>query len=89
MNRPAHRRQAMVTEETAPPGAGPLAGGRVADAGLADRADLVCSPLEQLRLDRPAALVVNNVSMHECRDIDLGLWTTAAAPFRRALRSPS
>ncbi|HKO85883.1 MAG TPA: class I SAM-dependent methyltransferase, partial [Actinomycetota bacterium] len=48
-----------------------LARGRVADAGLADRVDLVCSPLEQLRLDRPAALVVNNISTHECRDIDL------------------
>jgi hypothetical protein len=22
-------------------------------------------------VDRPAALVVNNISMHECRDIDL------------------
>jgi SAM-dependent methyltransferase len=48
-----------------------LARGRVAEAGLADRVDLVCSPLEQLRPDRPAALVVNNISMHECRDIDM------------------
>jgi hypothetical protein len=44
---------------------------RVADAGLADRVELHCSPLEELRLDRPAALVVNNISMHECHDIDL------------------
>jgi SAM-dependent methyltransferase len=44
---------------------------RVADAGLADRVGLVCSPLEELRLDQPATLVVNNISMHECRDIDL------------------
>ena len=43
----------------------------VAEAGLADRVELVCSPLEQLRVDRPAALVVNSISMHECRDIDL------------------
>jgi SAM-dependent methyltransferase len=43
---------------------------RVADAGLADRVELVCSPLEELALDRPAALVINNISMHECRDID-------------------
>jgi SAM-dependent methyltransferase len=47
-----------------------LARGRVAEAGLADRVELVCSPLERFRLDRPAALVVNNISMHECRDID-------------------
>jgi len=43
----------------------------VADSGLADRVTLVCSPLEELRLEAPAALVVNNISMHECRDIDL------------------
>jgi SAM-dependent methyltransferase len=45
--------------------------GRVAEAGLADRVELHCSPLEQLRVDRPAALIVNNISMHECRDIDV------------------
>jgi hypothetical protein len=27
--------------------------------------------VEQLGVDEPAALVVNNISMHECRDIDL------------------
>src|SRR4051812_39106356 len=43
---------------------------RVADAGLADRGELVCSALEDMTLDRPATVVVNNVSMHECRDID-------------------
>jgi SAM-dependent methyltransferase len=43
---------------------------QVADAGLADRVELVCSPLEELALDLPAALVVNNISMHECREID-------------------
>jgi SAM-dependent methyltransferase len=44
---------------------------RIAEAGLADRVSLVRSPLEELRLETPAALVVNNISMHECRDIDL------------------
>jgi SAM-dependent methyltransferase len=43
---------------------------RLAEAGLSDRVSLVCSPLEDFRLDEPAALVVNNISMHECRDID-------------------
>jgi ubiquinone/menaquinone biosynthesis C-methylase UbiE len=43
---------------------------RVAEAGLADRVSLVCSPLEELRLEQPAALMLNNISMDECRDID-------------------
>lgn len=43
---------------------------RVADAGLADRIRLVCSPLEDMALDVRADVVVNNISMHECRDID-------------------
>jgi SAM-dependent methyltransferase len=43
---------------------------RVAAAGLTDRVELYCSPLEDFALDRPATLVVNNISMHECRDID-------------------
>lgn len=43
---------------------------RVADAGLADRVSLVHSALEDMVLDDPATLVVNNISMHECRDID-------------------
>ncbi|MEO5780330.1 trans-aconitate 2-methyltransferase [Arthrobacter oryzae] len=42
----------------------------VRDAGLADRVTLVCSPLEDMVLDTPAALIINNLSMHECRDID-------------------
>jgi SAM-dependent methyltransferase len=33
---------------------------RIAKAGLAERVTLVCSPLEELRLEAPAALVVNN-----------------------------
>jgi SAM-dependent methyltransferase len=44
---------------------------RVAEAGLAGRVELVCNPLEDFKTDEPAALVVNNISMHECRDIDL------------------
>ncbi|CAN5921932.1 class I SAM-dependent methyltransferase [soil metagenome] len=39
-------------------------------SGVGDRVALVHSPLEEFRLDEPAALVVNNISMHECRDID-------------------
>lgn len=42
----------------------------VDDAGLADRIELVNSPLEELELNEPAALVINNISMHECRDVD-------------------
>jgi ubiquinone/menaquinone biosynthesis C-methylase UbiE len=47
-----------------------MAAERIAEAGLADRVSLVHSPLEDFRLDEPAALIVNNISMHECRDID-------------------
>jgi SAM-dependent methyltransferase len=47
-----------------------LARERVAAAGLADRVSLVHSALEDMVLDEPATLVVNNISMHECRDID-------------------
>ena len=43
---------------------------RLAAAGLADRVELVCSALEDMELDVPARLVLNNISMHECRDID-------------------
>lgn len=42
----------------------------VREAGLADRVSLVCSPLEEFQLDEPATVVINNISMHECRDID-------------------
>ncbi|HEX7355423.1 MAG TPA: hypothetical protein VF288_11395, partial [Mycobacteriales bacterium] len=31
---------------------------------------LVHTPLEELALDEPVSCVVNNISMHECRDID-------------------
>ena len=47
-----------------------LARAHVAEAGLADRIELICSPLEEMPIDRPARLVTNNISMHECRDID-------------------
>jgi SAM-dependent methyltransferase len=42
----------------------------VAGAGLTDCVELLVSPLEELRLDEPADVVINNISMHECRDID-------------------
>ena len=47
-----------------------VATARIAEAGLADRVGLICSPLEDFEVPEPAALVVNNISMHECRDID-------------------
>lgn len=47
-----------------------VAAERVARAGVADRVTLVHSPLEEMELDEPATLVINNISMHECRDID-------------------
>jgi SAM-dependent methyltransferase len=47
-----------------------LARDRVTDAGIADRVELVCSALEDLTLEEPAPVVINNISMHECRDID-------------------
>jgi hypothetical protein len=37
---------------------------------VADRVELDGSALEDLTLARPATVVVNNISMHECRDID-------------------
>lgn len=43
----------------------------VAAAGVTDRVELVCSALEDLTLDDRATVVVNNISMHECRDIDV------------------
>ena len=43
---------------------------RLAGAGLRDRCELMLAPLEEMVLDRPATCVINNISMHECRDID-------------------
>ncbi|MGH8888677.1 MAG: class I SAM-dependent methyltransferase [Acidothermaceae bacterium] len=47
-----------------------LAEKRLRDAGVMDRCRLVHSPLEAMGLDEPATCIVNNISMHECRDID-------------------
>ncbi|SDR87862.1 class I SAM-dependent methyltransferase [Actinopolymorpha singaporensis] len=51
---------------------------RVRAAGLEDRVRLVCSPLEDMVLDEPAGLVINNISMHECRDADVVTRNVAA-----------
>ena len=53
----------------------------VADAGLEDRVEFVHTPLEELDHDEEFDLVINNISMHECRDID-----EVTARIRRALR---
>ncbi|MGY1828357.1 MULTISPECIES: class I SAM-dependent methyltransferase [unclassified Blastococcus] len=47
-----------------------LARARLDAAGLGDRVELVHSALEDMELETPARVVVNNISMHECRDID-------------------
>ncbi|MDZ7727646.1 MAG: class I SAM-dependent methyltransferase [Dehalococcoidia bacterium] len=47
-----------------------LAREAAANSGLGDRVALQTSSLEEMHIDEPAALVTNNVSMHECRDID-------------------
>ena len=47
-----------------------LARERVQKAGLTERVQLICSPLEDFTVDTPVRLVINNISMHECRDID-------------------
>ncbi|TAM89572.1 MAG: class I SAM-dependent methyltransferase [Jatrophihabitans sp.] len=47
-----------------------LAARRCDDAGVGDRCTLVHGPLEEFTLPEPATLVINNISMHECRDID-------------------
>jgi ubiquinone/menaquinone biosynthesis C-methylase UbiE len=39
-------------------------------AGLGDRVRFVHSALEDFALDEPAEVIINNISMHECRDID-------------------
>ena len=47
-----------------------LAAARLEDAGLTDRVELVHTPLEDLSADDEFAIVINNISMHECRDLD-------------------
>jgi len=42
----------------------------VRTAGVEDRVSLACVPLEEMVLDQPATVVINNISMHECRDIE-------------------
>ncbi len=56
-----------------------LAEKRIAEAGLGDRVRLHHSPLEELELDQPATLIVNNISMHECRDLDAATRRVEAA----------
>jgi SAM-dependent methyltransferase len=47
-----------------------LAEKRLTDGGIADRVELVHSPLENLDRQDEFDAVINNISMHECRDID-------------------
>lgn len=46
------------------------AAARTLERAGVDKVSLTCSPLEDMRLDEPVTLVINNISMHECRDID-------------------
>ncbi len=54
---------------------------RATAAGVGNRVSFVTSPLEEFVLDDPADVVINNISMHECRDID-----EVAQRVRSALR---
>lgn len=47
-----------------------LAAAALAEAGVADRVELVHTPLEELDREDEFDLAINNISMHECRDID-------------------
>lgn len=47
-----------------------LAAERLSRVGVADRVELVHTPLEDLDREDEFDLVTNNISMHECRDID-------------------
>lgn len=47
-----------------------LAQARAEESGVADRVELIHTPLEDLETDGDFALVVNNISMHESRDLD-------------------
>ena len=47
-----------------------MAKGRLNGAGVLDRATLIRSPLEDLNINEEYDLVINNISMHECRDIE-------------------
>lgn len=43
---------------------------RAGEAGVGDRVSFLHNTLEDFTLEEPAAIVVNNISMHECRDMD-------------------
>ena len=47
-----------------------IAADRIGQAGLRDRVSLVHSPLEDISDREQYDLVLINISMHECRDID-------------------
>ncbi|MQA85856.1 MAG: methyltransferase domain-containing protein [Streptosporangiales bacterium] len=47
-----------------------VAAEHVGEAGVADRVRLLVNSLEDLDLESSYTLVVNNISMHECRDVD-------------------
>ncbi len=47
-----------------------VAAQRARTAGVEDRMEFMHTPLEDLDTDREFALVINNISMHECRDLD-------------------
>ncbi|HTF06924.1 MAG TPA: class I SAM-dependent methyltransferase [Asanoa sp.] len=47
-----------------------IACGTLAGAGLDGRVRVWDSPLEKLTVGEPYDVVINNISMHECRDID-------------------
>jgi len=58
-----------------------LAAERLRREGLAHRVELLHAPLEELDRVSEFDLVINNISMHECRDMDL-----VASNVARALR---
>ncbi len=47
-----------------------VAAERLRAAGIAERCDLVHSALEEFALDEQVAVAINNISMHECRNLD-------------------
>ena len=58
-----------------------LAAERLGRHGLTDRVELVHTPLEELDRASEFDLIINNISMHECRDIN-----RVTDNFWRALR---
>ena len=54
---------------------------RLAEQGLADRFELIHSPLEELSLENASDIAIINISLHEARDIE-----RVVANARRALR---